>query len=292
MLSSRLVGQVRVQRFEVQPQLDQRSELAGWSAQFAARKASAGNPPCLGRSESGRRGENHRANGGIQEMEEQQAITTFQQAAEQMRSLRDHEWLITFYAVTAYAALASAPKLLEQYRVWWRIIVSSVAIVLVVLVAAQAWRTLWYSNAVVLSERARLQEAITNLPLIEQIYRNHPPLERSERPWLVRTVQWFFARLLGRDELPPGRWGLVLGVGLGALFANQFLVSQLVVSWKRGQAFGLGFFCRTRKFWLWLVVIGLEVGVLGLLLWAFRATFAQAGDLTPLPHLPMPDPLL
>jgi hypothetical protein len=209
-----------------------------------------------------------------------------------MRSLRDHEWLITFYALTAYAALASAPKLLEQYRVWWRIVASLIAIVLVLLVAVQAWRTLWYSNAAVVLERARLKEAITDLPLIEQIYRNNPPLERSERPRPVRMVQWFFARLLGTDELPPGRWGLVLGVGLGALFANQFLVSQLVVSWERGQAFGLGFFCRTRKFWLWLVVIGLEVAVLGILLWAFRATFGQAEDLAPLPPLPTPDLLL
>jgi hypothetical protein len=156
-----------------------------------------------------------------------QATTAFQHAAEQMRFYRNHEWLVTYYAMLAYAALAAAPKLVDKDRDAWRFWVSLLALGLVLLVALQAWRTLWYSEDVREHERATAQEVIRDhLPSIEQ----HPRTERSERPLGVQWPQQLFADFLRMDELRGLPWGLAVGVGLGAFVASQFLILEVVVS--------------------------------------------------------------
>jgi hypothetical protein len=156
---------------------------------------------------------------------EDQALTTFNHAAEEMRSLRDHQWLITNYAVIAYAALVGAPKLVPHGS--WRFSVSLLAIVLVVTVAFQAWRTLEYSTEIRVLEHARLKEAIEqHLPVVREIHQKHPPKQRAERPPWVWMPQWLLAYFFGEDDFPRFPWGLLVVVLLGAVFATVIIISR------------------------------------------------------------------
>jgi hypothetical protein len=69
---------------------------------------------------------------------EEQALAVFKQAVVQMRLYRSHQWQITYYAVIAYAALATAPGLVNRGA--WRYLVSGVALFLVIGAAWQAER--------------------------------------------------------------------------------------------------------------------------------------------------------
>jgi hypothetical protein len=156
-------------------------------------------------------------------MEEQaiQALETFKHAAEEMRFRLNHQWLITNYAVIAYAALVAAPALVACGR---SRTVNVVAVVLVLLVAWQAWRTLSYFSEVREVERARLEEAITHLPLIHTIRcEKHLSKERQEGPPRVGKLKQLWANLLQADELWRFPWGLVVVVGVGALFASLII---------------------------------------------------------------------
>jgi hypothetical protein len=114
--------------------------------------------------------------------EQEQALATFVHAGEEMRSLRNHEWQITYYAVITYAALAAAPLLVNGHSL--RALLNLFAFVLVWLVALQAGRMLWYIRDQWSAEGARLEEALKHLRLMGEILK-YRPKKRSERPWWV-----------------------------------------------------------------------------------------------------------
>jgi hypothetical protein len=118
--------------------------------------------------------------------EQEQALATFVHAGEEMRSLRNHEWQVIYYAVSAYAALAAAPLLVnsDSWLYSWRTLLSLFAFVLVWLVALQAGRMLWYIKDQRNAEGARLEETLNHLRLMGEILK-HRPKKRSERPWWV-----------------------------------------------------------------------------------------------------------
>jgi hypothetical protein len=157
----------------------------------------------------------------------EQAITTFNHAAEEMRFHLNHQWLITNYAMLAYAGLVVATSFVDKNRYGWRTAVNVVAVVLVVLAAWQAWRYLAYSNDIRVLQSSRLEKAIEHLPLICRIHEKQPPRPREGRSPLVRNLQALFAFSVRRDELPRFSWGLFAVVGLGAAFASQIIISRL-----------------------------------------------------------------
>jgi hypothetical protein len=157
---------------------------------------------------------------------EEQMLTSYNHGREEMRCLRKREWQLTNYAVLGYGALAGAPFFVENEE--WRNSVGVCAFVLVLLVALQAGRSLWYIEAQRQMEHDRLLAAIRRLSWMRAIERHHPPLKRSERPWWVR--------LWGRDcENAPqktnGRFEVRLGLGMvvvvGAGFAIVIISSRL-----------------------------------------------------------------
>jgi hypothetical protein len=149
-------------------------------------------------------------------LNQEQALAVFNQAAEQMRFYRSHQWQITYYAVIAYAALATAPRLVRRGA--WRGPVSGVALLLVIGAAWQAGRTLWYSEDLRLTEQARQVAARKqHLSLIDGIYENYQPTERWERPLSV----WMPPR-------PRFPWGLVAAVALGAALAIMIIVGDFL----------------------------------------------------------------
>ena len=81
---------------------------------------------------------------------EDQLLETYKYAAEEMRSLREHEWTVTNYTVIAYGALAGIPwvasKALPNAE-RWRTSVSVFAVVVVLFVEYQALRTHYGSQA-------------------------------------------------------------------------------------------------------------------------------------------------
>jgi hypothetical protein len=139
-------------------------------------------------------------------------LTIFNEAAEQMRFYRSHQWQVTYYAVIAYAALAAAPIAVPRGR--WRDWVTVFAAVLVLLAGLQAGRTLLYSNDVRVTEHARLKAVVEQeLPLIDTIFEKHPTKERWDRGFPL----W----MPPRPRLP---WGLLFVVILGAVFALMIII--------------------------------------------------------------------
>jgi hypothetical protein len=119
--------------------------------------------------------------------------------------------------VIAYAALVAAPTVTCAR---WRTYVGVFALVLVGLAALQAGRTLWNFNAIRVLEHARLEEAKKHLPLMDSIHKMHPPMDRWERPFPV----WVPPRL----RFP---WGLLVVVGLGAVFASVIILLRIRWRW-------------------------------------------------------------
>jgi hypothetical protein len=173
---------------------------------------------------------------------EEQAIATFNHAAEEMRSLRDHEWLITNYAMIAYAALVAAPLLVGEKRCYWRGGVNVGAVVLVLLAFFQAERVLWYTNDFRDVAHARLEEAVDRLHLVCKIHQGHWPTKPSHSPWwiglwkrdpearpscgsLIRSGAGEASQRTDRDS--PVRPGLGIAVGLGALLASAIILSRI-----------------------------------------------------------------
>jgi hypothetical protein len=152
-------------------------------------------------------------------LKQEQALAIFNQAREEMRFYRNLEWQITYYTVLAYAALVVAPLGVPRGR--WRNRVSWFAILLVVLAALQAARTLYYSNDIRVTEHARLIEItkIEHLPLIQGIYAKLRPTEPLHRDSWVRIFQWPFDLLGGDGPRPRFPRGLLAVVVLGATFA-------------------------------------------------------------------------
>jgi hypothetical protein len=134
----------------------------------------------------------------------EEAIAAYNHASEEMRFHLNHQWLITNYAVIAYAALAATP--LSVRCCSWRTVASVLAFVLVLAVAFQAWRTLEYSNEIRVVEHARLEAARKHLPLIDKIY-DEVRIQKEQRSPGVWMPQWLLADLFGEDDLPRFPWG-------------------------------------------------------------------------------------
>jgi hypothetical protein len=90
-------------------------------------------------------------------------LATYNDGREEMRFISNREWRLTYNAVLAHAALAGAPIIFEYLAEHQRIGISVCAFVLVLLVAVQAGRALWYTKAQRDRERSRLLKAIERL---------------------------------------------------------------------------------------------------------------------------------
>jgi hypothetical protein len=143
---------------------------------------------------------------------EEQALATFNHATEQRRFLRGQQWTITYYALTAYGALAVAPSLVELG--FWRFLVSVLALLLVWAAFTQAWRLLAEIQLELEMELKRLHAAQGYLSLIRAIHRQYPLKELSQR------------RRRRRERV---KWrGFQATLFLGAIFAILIILS---LSW-------------------------------------------------------------
>jgi hypothetical protein len=165
------------------------------------------------------------------EPDKEQMLATYNAGREEMRFFAKHEWLITNYAVIAYAALVGGPFLADKE---WHDILRVFAFLLVIVTAYQAWRVLWYTAAQRDRERSRLSKGIERLEWMGEIEKIQVP-KRSKRPWWVRL--WRGDReqaprptveaSQGTDSDPEPRPGLLVAVVLGAIYAGLLIISHL-----------------------------------------------------------------
>jgi hypothetical protein len=174
------------------------------------------------------------------ETSEEQMIATFNHGREEMRFLKKHEWLITNYAVIAFAALAITPTLVDKGK-WhwlWLDFVSVFAFVLVVLAGLQAVRVLWYTEAQRNMEHRRLLKGIERLNWMGEIEQIRP-LKRSERPpWVRLLTRDRNEASQGTDSGVDVKPGLALVVILGASFANVIILSRMATCLALAVVFG------------------------------------------------------
>jgi hypothetical protein len=155
---------------------------------------------------------------------EQQALATFNHAAEQRRYLRGLRWTITNYALIAYAALAVAPSLVDENACFWRALVSVVAVPLVWAAFGQAYRLLADMQDELDMELRRLHAALEDLPLISKIHARYRQKERSDR----RGRRRFWILLRRSCKRAPADWLGFFGVlFLGAIFASLIILSRM-----------------------------------------------------------------
>lgn len=105
---------------------------------------------------------------------EEQALTTFQNAAEELRFFKGQQWRVADYALLAYAALVTTPSLVQSCAV------SLFAGVLVPVVTLAALTVLWSLEEALAKERGRLFTAREkHLPLIKEIHDGDRNMYRS-----------------------------------------------------------------------------------------------------------------
>ena len=143
----------------------------------------------------------------------EQALTTFNHAAEELRFFKGQQWRVTNYALIAYAALAAAPSWVEPES--WRSGVSCIASGLVVATFLAAWRVVAILEASIEKERDRQNAARDHLQLLRKLHKKHGRIDQSEMSW------W---RSLWN---PPVKRVLIAGLLLGAVVATLINLSRI-----------------------------------------------------------------
>jgi hypothetical protein len=123
---------------------------------------------------------------------EEQALATFNHAAEEIRFFKGQQWRVTNYALLAYGALVAAPPLIghtKDVANWVWVGSNLVCAVLVPVPGWLAWGRLKSLNDALNKERNRMSAARSKLPLIQQIHGDFPPQDRDVTTTL-RLALW------------------------------------------------------------------------------------------------------
>ena len=108
----------------------------------------------------------------------EQALATFDHAAEEIRFFKGQQWNVTNYALLTYAALAAAPDWLGSQDWRWQISLLCAGFTVLAFLAASG--VLKGLNEALEKERSRMDEARTKLPLVGEIHGKFP--SRDWRP--------------------------------------------------------------------------------------------------------------
>jgi hypothetical protein len=131
------------------------------------------------------------------ELKQQEGLAVFHHAAEEIRFFKRQQWLVTNYALAAYAVLVAAPELLgdpQDVAAWLYAAANWTCAAVVVIAAIGAWYVLCSLDQSHDKELNRMDAARWNLPLVQEIHARFmfKPGIRSPRPgrlmWLLGAV--------------------------------------------------------------------------------------------------------
>lgn len=156
--------------------------------------------------------------------EQEQALATFDHAAEELRFFKGQQWQVANYALIAYAALVAAPRWTESCAL------SAIAGMLVFVVMLAALAVLWSLEQALAKERGRLFTARKeHLPLIEQIHHDRTPREYRS------AVSKRLDRLLHPNVTPEGPrrsgWRAGIATFVEALDPFIWLIAAVFLGW-------------------------------------------------------------
>lgn len=100
--------------------------------------------------------------------EEEQALTVFNHAGEEIRFFKNQQWNVTNYALAAYGAVVATQQLLDD--TYPKAVTSWICSIVVLVTALAAGVVLWRLNKAHDKERTRMNKARCKLPVVTALH--------------------------------------------------------------------------------------------------------------------------